>query len=152
MMKIVQHCPSRTKRSSRSANIPHVVSNLEQAEPGLKVGKVSGFRLCPLSSLFSFFPPFVPSRRGKDAESLKLCCHVGKVSGAKEIACSCDQQLKQQQQQRGSNRTQLVLINDRASVCPNWLHVCTFSQFLGSKEAGEGKFPVRFYCDSTSFF
>lgn len=138
----------RHKRSAaaerRSANIPHVVSNLTQAELGKKSCQSCRLSLVlyRASSYHCYYFSFATSRRGKDAESLKPCCHVRKVRYAKELF---------RVKPSVSKPTQLVLFNDRTYVCTNWLHVWTFSQFLGRKEAGKGKFPVRFYCNSTSF-
>lgn len=53
----------RRKRSAaaehRSANIPHVAPNPKRTEPGLKVVKVFGFKVCPSPTVDFFFssPP-----------------------------------------------------------------------------------------------
>lgn len=65
----------RRKRSAaaehRSANIPHVAPNPKQTEPGLKVVKVFGFKVCPSPTVvfFFFFFNFSPPRSWRLAEA-----------------------------------------------------------------------------------
>ena len=140
------YCPSQTKRSSWTPKRKHSTCGFKSDAGRTRTKSCQSCRLSLVlnraSSYHCYYFSFATSRRGKDAESLKPCCHVRKVRYAKELF---------RVKPSVSKPTQLVLFNDRTYVCTNWLHVWTFSQFLGRKEAGKGKFPVRFYCNSTSF-